>query len=105
MQKLKNRGKLLKMPLIKGFFSIILSNLLDLNEMAAKGVFEVAEFESIVKIESGHPWVSGPHFCKKFEPESRIIGCRDSATSPSCFLLNFVIGWGTFASFNIVENG
>ncbi len=36
------------------------------------------------------------HFCKKMEPISRMICCTASATSPSCFWLNFIKGWGTY---------
>ncbi len=47
--------------------STILSNLFNLDKAAVRGIFEVVEFESVVKIEPAlFLAATGLHFCTKF---------------------------------------
>ncbi len=74
-----------------------LSDSLDLEEKAVMGVLVVAEFKSVVimevvpllDVQSPIFRGSGSHFCTKFGCSSRTVGRTCSATSRTCFSLNF----------------
>ncbi len=63
--------------IVSGFFKAILSNSSSFDETAAKKVFKVAEFESIVKIEL-RPFLGalGPIFAENLGLTRELLGVR-----------------------------